>query len=161
MPRSIRPAGRTIAILITLLSGVVLAAARMPAPGDACSLLTKEDAAAALGEPAMGPKAKGPLPSGDGATVSTCGYTGSGIHSITLTLMRLPANAVATYKGMCEQQSKDGLAGLGDVACWYNGKHGELHSIKGTAFLSIELRGSGDPSQPIKAAMTRVLAHLK
>ena len=159
MPGSLRSASRIIATVIIFSS--VLAAARTPAPGDACSLLTKEDAAAALGEAATGPKATGPMSDGTGATVSSCEYTGSGIHSIQLNLTRLPASAVAMYKTMCNQQGKEGLTGLGDAACWYNAKHAELHVIKGTAFLSVELRRNGDPTEPIKALMNKALARLK
>jgi len=36
-----------------------------------------------------------------------------------------------------------------------------LHVIQGTAFLSIELRRSGDPTEPIKAVMKRALDRLK
>lgn len=147
-----------LAIVATLLSA---AAAKFPAPGDACSLLTKEDAAPALSEAASGPKAIGPMADGTGASVSGCEYTGSGIHSIQLNLTRLPASTVPMYKGICAQKGADGLAGLGDVACWYNDKHAELHVIKGNAFLSIELRRSGDPTGPIKAVMKKALAKLK
>jgi len=150
-----------LATVITVSSGFLLAAARTPAPSDACALLTKEDAAAALGESAQGPKPTGPMSDGTGATVSACEYTGSGIHSIQLNLTRLPASAVAMYKAMCDQQGKEGLTGLGDVACWYNAKHAELHVIKGTTFLSIELRRNGDPTEPIKALMKKALDRLR
>lgn len=150
-----------MAILITFSSGFLLTAARTPTPGDACSLITKEDAAAALGEAATGPKATGPTADASGVTVTGCEYSGSGIHKIQLNLMRLPASAVPMYKGMCAQQSTDGLAGMGDVACWYNDKHAELHVIKGTAFVSIELRRSGNPTEPIKTVMKSALAKLK
>jgi hypothetical protein len=146
------------AVVATL---VTTAAAKFPAPGDACSLLTKEDAAAALGEAAAGPKATGPMSDGAGSTVSGCEYTGSGIHSIQLNLTRLPASSVPMYKGMCAEQGHDGLAGMGDVACWYNDEHAELHVIKGNAFLSIELRRGGNPTEPIKAVMKKALAKLK
>ena len=53
------------------------------------------------------------------------------------------------------------VGGLGDVACWYNDKHAELHVIKGSAFVSIELRRSGNPTEPIKAVMKKALAKLK
>jgi len=161
--RSIRSASMTItATLMMSSSWFLLAAARAPAPSDACSLLTKEDAATALGEAATGPKATGPMSDGAGATVSGCGYTGSGIHSIQLNLTRLPASSVPMYKGIiCDKKGKDGLAGLGDLACWYNDKHAELHVIKGTAFISIELRRSGNPTEPIIGVMKRALAKLK
>ena len=35
-------------------------------------------------------------------------------------------------------------SGLGDVACWYNDKHEALHAFKGTAFLSVEWKRSGE-----------------
>src|SRR5262245_37201976 len=127
MPSSIGSARRTMLVtLIIFSSGFLLASAGTPAPDDACSLLTKE-AAAALGEAATGPKATGPMSDGTGATVSTCEYTGSGVHSIHLDLTRLPANAVPMYKSMCDQQDAKGLTGMGDVACWYDEKHAELH----------------------------------
>jgi hypothetical protein len=146
-----------VAALITL----VAAAAKSRAPDDACSLLNKEDAATALGEAATGPKLTGPMSDGTGATVSSCEYTGSGINRIRLNLMRMPASSVEMYKSMCAQKGADGLAGLGDVACWYNDKHAELHVIKGSAFLSIELRRSGNPTEPIIAGMKKALARLK
>ena len=155
MSRLIRSA--SVAIVATLIA----AAAQSQAPGDACSLLSKEDAAAALGEAATGPKAIGPMSDASGATVTACEYTGSGYHRIQLNLTRLPASSVPMYKGMCAQMGTDGLAGMGDVACWYNDKHAELHVIKGTAFLSFEINRSGNPTEPIKAVMKKALAKLK
>jgi hypothetical protein len=64
------------------------------------------------------------------------------------------------YKAMCGQMDKAGLTGLGDVACWYNAKHAELHVIKGTAFLSMEIARSGDPTEPLKAAMKKAVERL-
>jgi hypothetical protein len=157
MSRFMRSAG--IVIVATLITSAT--AAKSPAPDDACSLLTKDDAAAALGEAATGPKLTGPMSDGSGATVSSCEYTGSGIHRVRLNLTRLPASSVPMYKGICAQKSNDGLAGLGDVACWYNDKHEELHVSKGTAFLSIELRRSGNPTEPNTALMKKALAKLK
>ena len=146
--------------LILSSAWFLLAATRAPAPGDACLLLSKADAATALGEAATGPKATGPMSDGAGSTVSACEYTGSGYHRVQLNLTRLPASSVPMYKAMCAKQGHDGLAGLGDVACWYNDKHEELHVIKGTAFLSIELRRSGNPTEPIIGVMKKALAKL-
>ena len=157
MSRSTRSAG--IAIVAAVITFAT--AAKFPAPADACSLLTKEDAAAALGEAATGPKATGPMSDPTGTTVSGCEYTGSGIHKLQLNLTRVPASSVAMYKQMCAQQKTDGLAGFGDVACWYKDKHEELHVIQGAAFVSIELRRSGDPTESIKALMKKALAKLK
>ena len=158
MSRSTRWTG--IAVVATLIISAT-AAKKVLAPGDACSLLSKEDAAAGLGEAATGPKATGPMTDGTGATVSGCEYTGSGINRIRLNLWRLSASALPMYKGMCAEQKNDGLAGMGDVACWYKDKHEELHVIQGAAFVSIELRRGGDPTEPIKAVMKKALAKLK
>lgn len=147
-----------------ILSALALssAAARPPAPGDACSLLSKEDAAAALGEAATGPKAIGPMKDGAGSTVSGCEFTGSGYHRVQLNLTRLAASNVAMFKGIiCRNKTKDGLAGMGDIACWYNAKHQELHVIKGAVFLSMEMNRGGNPTEPIIAVMKKALAKLK
>jgi hypothetical protein len=123
---------------------------------DACSLLTKEDAAAALGETVTGPKGtkmtEGP---------SSCEYSGSGIHSVHLNVIPFDASTAAMYKAMCAKKNKDGLTGLGDTTCWYNDKHGELQMLKGLTFLSIELRKSGDPTEAIKAVAKKVYDRLK
>jgi hypothetical protein len=157
MSRSIRSAG--IAIVATLITSV--AAAQTPGAGDACSLLSKEDAAAALGEAATGPKATGPMKDGQGNMVSACEYTGSGIHSIDLNLWRLSPSTAPMYKMICAKKTKDGLDGLGDVACWYNERHAELQVIKGTSFVSIKLGRSGNSTEPIITAMKKALAKLK
>ena len=65
------------------------------------------------------------------------------------------------YRAMCAEKGRDGLAGLGDVACWYNDKHEELHAIKGTTFISVELGGSKDPTKAIKGVMKAALDRLK
>ena len=153
----------TVITTLTLSSALlVLTAARVPAPGDACSLLSKEDAAAALGEGVTGPKAIGPMTDGSGATVSGCEYTGSGYHRVQLNVTRPPASALPVDKGIiCRKKSNDGLAGMGDLACWYNDKHEELHAIKGGAFLSAQLQRSGNPTESIIAVMRKALAKLK
>jgi hypothetical protein len=128
-----------------------------PADSRACSVLTKEDAAAALGEAVT----KGPQASAMAEGPSSCEYSGSGIHSVNLNLIPLNAANAAMYKMMCAQKSKEGLTGLGDTTCWYNAKHGELQVLKGTTFFSIELRRSGDPTEPIKAVARKVYDRLK
>jgi hypothetical protein len=127
---------------------------------EACTLLKKEDAAVALGGTVTGPKATGPLSSGPGATVTACQYTGSGYLSVQLNVTRLPADQVAIYRGTCVKAGKEGLAGLGDVACWYNDKHEELHVFKANAFISIELRGKSNPTEAIKAVAKKVADQL-
>ncbi|HET9269004.1 MAG TPA: hypothetical protein VFO31_12600 [Vicinamibacterales bacterium] len=155
------------ASLVTLATIVVagLASAAMPAGAapadDACAYLTKADAATALGEGVTQSEKKSGLPMGPGMTASSCGYTGSGYHKIQLNLMRLTPETAAMYKAMCAQKGKEGLTGLGETACWYNDEHEELQVLIGTTFLSIELRGLKNPTEPIKVAAKSVFARLK
>lgn len=135
------------------------AAAAPSTGGEACSVFKKEDVAAALGGTVTGPKAKGPFASGDGSTVSSCEYTGSGLLNVNLNVTRLPASQVAIYKGFCTDH--EGLAGLGDLACWYNKQHEEIHVFKGAAFISIELRGKTNPTDAIKVLAKKVIDQVK
>jgi hypothetical protein len=151
--------GTACLAVMVLATAIVVSAGTppgAPAATDACSLLTKEDAAAALGEAVTGPEAKtmkeGP---------SSCAYSGSGIHVVTLNVFPLDAANAPMYKAMCAQKGKQGLTALGDVTCWYNDKHGELQVVKGLTFFSIELRKSGDPTEAIKGVARKVYDRLK
>lgn len=151
-----------LAALLMLGAGLTVtdlpAQQRSPAASasDACGLLTQADAAAALGEAATLSHVT-PNVTDAGTTASACEYAGSGYHKINASLMRIPANQVAMFRSMCADQKHDGLAGLGEVACWYQDKHEELHVLKGTAFVSIEINRSGDPTAAIIAAMRKAL----
>jgi hypothetical protein len=76
-------------------------------------------------------------------------------------LTRLPASQVAIYKGTCAKKGQEGLAGLGEVACWYDNKHEELHVFKGAAFVSVELRGKSNPTEAIMAVARKVIDQVK
>jgi len=132
-----------------------------PAGEDACALLTKQDAATALGEAVSASKSLGARPAGPGGTVSGCEYTGSGFHNLVLSVRHMPQDQAAIYKQLCAQKGKEGLTGLGDVVCWYNEKHEELQVLKGTIFFSIELRRNGNPTEAIKAAAKKVFDQLR
>src|SRR5689334_2640301 len=130
--------------------------ARAQTSVDPCSLLTKEDAAAAMGSAVTkGPestKTQGP---------AACTYEGAGVNRVHLNVFPMSANEMAMYRSLCAQKTKDGLAGLGEMACWYNAKHEELQVIKGNTMFSIELRRGGDPTEAIKEAARRVVGRLK
>ena len=128
-----------------------------PAASAACSYLTKEDAAAALGEAVAGPKGKA-MPT---EKVSNCEYSGSGIHRVNVNVMGLDASTAAMYKALCAQKSRDGLTGLGDTTCWYNDKHEELQVMKGQTLFTIELRRSGDPTEAIKTLARKIYGRVK
>lgn len=147
-----------IAAFVLSAGLVVSVQASQTAPTDntACSLLTKEDSAAALGEAVTGPRA-----SGRAGGPWSCEYAGSGINRVHLNVIPFTAAEAGMYKGMCAQKKSDGLTGLGDTACWYNDKHEELQVLKGTMFYSIELRRSGDPTEAIKGVMKKVYDRAK
>jgi hypothetical protein len=151
---------RVLFVAALSLSSVITGSAQTPAPSssgiNACALLTKEDAAAALGEAVTGQPRSTSM-----AEAASCEYSGSGIHSVNLNVMALSAANAGMYKAMCAKKSKDGLTGLGDVTCWYNDKHAELQVLKGLTFFSIELRRSGDPTEPIKAVARKVYERVK
>lgn len=161
------PGTKCSASLATLATIIVadLASAVVPASAatadDACALLTKQDAAAAFGEDVTQSESKSGLPMGPGMTAASCGYAGSGYHTINLTLIRMSSDAAAMYRAMCAEKGHEGLAGLGDTSCWYDKDHEELQVMKGTTFFSIELRGLKNPTEPIKAAAKSVFAKLK
>jgi hypothetical protein len=148
----------TACSVFVVLGAIVTARAQTAAPAsvDACALLTKDDAAAALGEAVTGPKSTR-TPSGP----SACEYTGSGLHRVQLNVIPFTPEQAGMYKAMCAQKKKDGLTGLGDTACWYNDKHQELQVLKGTMLLTIEMTRSGDPTEAIKAAAQKVYARAK
>ena len=161
------PGSNCSASLVIMVTIVVagLASAIVPASAastdDACALLTRQDAVAALGEDVSAPESKSGLPMGPGMTASSCEYVGSGYHRIQLTVIRMTPDAAAMYRAMCAQKGKEGLAGLGDMSCWYNDEHEELQVLKGTTFFSIDLQGLENPTDPIKTAARSVFARLK
>jgi hypothetical protein len=126
--------------------------------GEACALLTMQDATAALGEPVKGPTSTAGRSLGN---TTACEYEGSGIHRVHLNVMHLTPDTASMYKSLCAQKGKEGLSGLGDVTCWYNDKHEELQVLKGTTFFSIQLRKSGDPTEAIKGVAQKVFTRLK
>jgi hypothetical protein len=147
-------------IIVATIASPVVSASTAP-KDDACIFLTKRDAVAAFGEDVTPSGSKSGLPMGPGTTAASCEYTGSGYHTIQLTLIRMSADMAAMYRSMCAQKGHEGLAGLGDMSCWYDNDHEELQVMKGTTFFSIELRGLKSPTEPIKAAAKSVFAKLK
>ena len=147
-------------IVVAGLASPIMPASAAPAD-DACALLTKQDAVAALGEDVAAPKSKSGLPMGPGTTAASCEYVGSGYHRIQLTLIRMAPDMAAVYRTMCAQKGHEGLTGLGDMSCWYDNQHEELQVLKGTTFFSIELGGIRNPTEPIKTAAKSVFTRLK
>lgn len=125
---------------------------------DACTLLTREDAAAAVGGTVGEGKSTDVK---DGALPAKgCSYEGSGLNNIRLSMYLFEPGSpqVQVYRGLCAK--KEQVAGLGDMACWYNDKHGELQALKGGTVMLIQISRSGDASEPLKAAMKKVVDRL-
>jgi hypothetical protein len=148
------------AIIVAGLASPVVPAGAAPAV-DACALLTKQDAVAALGEDVSLSDSKSGLAMGPGMTASSCEYVGSGYHRIQLTVMQFTPETAAMYKAMCAQKGREGLTGLGETSCWYDSDHDELQVLKGTTLLTIELGGLKNPTEPIKTAAKSVYGRLK
>src|SRR5262249_1119291 len=149
-------------IVSSCLSGLVVAAAPQrnaaPAagPSEACNYLKMQDAAAALGEAVKGP---GSTQTADPVTkASACEFTGSGLHRVHLNVMHFAPDMASVYKALCAQKTKDGLTGLGDVACWYNDKHQELQVLKGGTFFSIEMSRAGNPTEAMTTLAKKIYA---
>ena len=159
-------------IVILLVVGMTVSASgrqgRSSAPSavNACSLLTKQEAAAALGESVKdgesGTVGRSLMPN---TAASYCEYASpTTVHKVHLNVWRSAADAAGQLKQMgqmvCGRKTKDGLSGLGETACWYNEKHGELQVFKGAIFLDVEMSRSGDTTEAIKTVAKQALARL-
>lgn len=138
--------------LATTSAGSAQGPSKDPAASAACSVLTKEDAVAALGEAVTGPTAA----SVPASKASSCEYTGSAIHRLNVNVRVFDAATAAAYKAICAKKGKEGLTGLGDTACWYNDKHEELQVMKGSTLFLIQLRRNGDPTDAIKTLARKI-----
>jgi hypothetical protein len=155
------------AIVAFVVAAPVARAQSKPAASfDACSLLTKQEAAAALGEPVKdgesGSARGSVMPN---TTASYCEYMSpTTVHKVHLNVWRANASGAAQLKQMgqmvCASKTKDGLAGLGETACWYSEKHGELQVFKGANFISVEMNRKGDTTEAIKSVAKAAVAGL-
>ena len=150
-----------IAIVAAIIASASLPSKAATSALEACSLLTKEDAAAALGVAVSGPESHSGLAMGPGATASNCSYSGSGLERLNLNLIQMSPDMATMYRAMCAEKDHTGLTGLGDISCWYSDRHEELQVLKGTTFISIELHKGGNPTEAIKGVMKKALAHLE
>jgi hypothetical protein len=118
---------------------------------DACALVSRAEAEAALGSPLQEPYVTYTGVANVGlsnaqATVSTCAYIAdAGIPSANINYWSSPGNAAAIrtmVEGAC--QGKEMIDGLGDVACWYDSQHAEIQLATGATFLDIFATVEGD-----------------
>jgi hypothetical protein len=145
-----------LAVFVPVVAGA-------PPDTNACSLLTRDEAAAAAGSPVgEGKPHAGGSMSGQGIDVNNCTYTGSGMKELRVNLWRFSPQAkqsLDVYRGLCGK--KEQAAGLGDIACWYNAEHKELQVLKGSSLLILELSGRRGASDALITAAKQALARLK
>ena len=149
---------------IALIGVLTIGAAQSPKSGvgvDPCSLVTKQEAAAAVG---------GAVGDGKSTVVDTktspamlgggsCQYESpSSTHYLKINVYRYVPQVAAAYRKRCAQ--KETVPGIGDVACWYDSKHGELQLLKGTTSLAIQINRSGDASDALKTVARQAAARL-
>lgn len=141
------------AILVSACAGSSSTPAAGPAPAstgasqasDACSLVAKADAEAALGEPAGAPRPR------SSATTSACVYTSlSGAARLDVGIFHYPNLATATteYGRFSNLQP---IAGLGDQA---GGNSGSVVVRKGSVLLTISMPVADKQPDPLGAMKT-------
>ena len=152
-----------ITLLILLL--LPTTAARVAAGdgnGNACALVTRDEATAAVGAAVgEGKLTSGGSMAGAGIDVSGCAFASASRKELKVSLWRFSPSAKQSldiYRGLCTK--KEQAPGLGDIACWYNERHHELQVLKGTSLMIFEL-----DRQPASEALVTVakqaLARLK
>jgi hypothetical protein len=145
-----------------LITGLTANAAAQGAAPNACGLVTRDEATAAVGAAvAEGKLTAGRSMAGQGIEVSGCTYTATSGSDLSVSLWRFSPSAkdsLAVYVGLCKK--KEQAAGLGDVACWYNERHKELQVLKGTALMIFQL-DRRDGSAALTTVAKQALGRLK
>jgi hypothetical protein len=149
-----------IGALVFAVATPAAAAATPDGTVNACALLTRDEATAAVGSAVgEGKLTAGGSMSAAGIDVTGCTYT-SGSKDLSVSLWRFsPAakQSLEVYRGLCKK--KEQVAGLGDMACWYNASHNELQVLKGSALVIVQLRGRSPDA--LTTVAKQALAKLK
>ena len=152
----------TVFVLVAVPAAGLSQSAPKPATGvDPCSLVTKQEAATAVGES---------VSDGKSTVVDTKGSAGlqaggscafdapSSAHYLKVNMYKYPPTIAAAFRSRCAQ--KETVAGIGEVACWYNASHQELQLLKGTISLSIQLSRRGDAAEALKTVAKLAVSRL-
>ena len=136
---------------------------------DPCGLINLNDAASALGEAVDAAKRSAartiPAVPGVSVTAQNCSYDSTTTaHSVSLDLWSVAAADADKLKQGIDQivcASKEKIAGLGDVACWYSTTHDELQVAKGGAFVDLTISNGGKAAdQPLMSLAQSALGRL-
>ena len=154
------------AVVLVWSSAVFSAAQRQtakPATGvDPCALLTRQEAAAAVGEAVgEGKSTVVDMRGNPGIEAGgSCAFeSSSNVHGLKLNMYVYPAPIVEALRKRAAQ--KEQVAGLGDAAWWYDANHRELQVLKGRTSLSITLTRSGDAAEALKTVAKKALDRLR
>jgi hypothetical protein len=136
-------------------SGKGTTAASTGGKRDACALLTKDDAAAALGEPVNDPKDPGTGVNTGATSVSNCiaSTSGTPVKSASVLLRVASAQESSTVfngtKGGA--QGAVDISGVGEKA-FYNPQYGQVVILKKDAYIIVSAGRLGDrPAEPTDA----------
>ena len=142
------------------------------AGADACTLITREEAAAAL-QVAVGPPNVIRLPlqqltPGLNVEVISCEYaTANGFPSITTSIWRATGAATSQLRPIFEQSACSGserVTGIGDVACWTESDRSGIVALRGSTVVQIDvLQGAPPPvsADNLRAILTRAMTRLQ
>jgi hypothetical protein len=132
-----------------------------PTGFDPCTLMTKEEAATAVGE-AVQQKPIRPGGSMPGVAVSACDYEAPSRSHVQVTVWRPFGDSAAmflqVYKSGCLK--KEQQPGLGDLACWYDKDHRELQVLKGSTLLTFEISRKGNATEALTTAAKKAVARV-
>ena len=156
---------RTLLAILALLATPQGRSAPAPDPINACLVITKQDAVTALDEDLRDGK---PAVAGrsivQGASASSCEYSGRGLHTVQVNVWRVAPAGVPklkqTFRNLCDKRETGGLAGLGDGACWYSAARDEVQVLKGVTLVHIVVRKTGEATEALKALTRAALARV-
>ena len=153
----------------TIFAAVILMMAQPPSSAskasdgfDPCALMTRQEAAAAVGEAVGEPK---PIVPGSGAmpgvNVTACEYESAARHSVQVSVWRFSESA-GQFRQIYQAEiaKKERVHGIGEIAAWYDAKHRELQVLTGATLLILEIDRSGDATEALTTVAKKAVARL-
>jgi hypothetical protein len=151
-----------VAAAILMMAQAPSSASKAPDGFDPCALMTKQEAAAAVGEAVGEPKliapGRGAMP---GVDVTACEYESATKHSVQVSVWRFSESA-GQFRQFYQAAiaKKERAPGLGDIASWYNAEHRELQVLKGPTLLIFQIHRSGNATEALTTVAKKALTRL-
>ena len=134
---------------------------------NACDLVTKDEARAALGEAVEDPQSITVGTQSLGTTrvsILSCSFEAeSGRSSLDVALWKAEGVSGNEFRQIAEQvlcAGKEKVSGVGDSACWYDTEQNELQAVKGNALIDLSITGADRPNE-LKTLAQKVLAKIR